>query len=78
MIIGQRGFPQSSFAPLHWRHMLAGGLSVTSTDLAASSSMSMACAGITFESQAILRGRGIRKVQVRVFLKVVVREQTRP
>jgi DNA repair protein SbcD/Mre11 len=55
-MIGHLGFPQSSFAPLHRRHIHAGGFSTTSIDLATSSSTPVTAAGITFESQVTLRG----------------------
>src|ERR1035441_7543758 len=55
-MIGQRGLPQSSFAPLQRRHIQAGGFSTTSIDLAALSSKPMASADITLESHVILEG----------------------
>ena len=54
-IMGQRGFPQSSFAPLQLRHIQAGGVSVTSMERATSSKPILS-EEITFESQVILRG----------------------
>ena len=55
-MIGQRGLPQSSFAPLQLRHIHAGGFSTTSMDLTALSSKPMASADITLESHVILEG----------------------
>jgi len=54
-IIGQRGFPQSSFAPRHRRHIQAGGVSVTSIERATSSNPILS-EEITLESHVILRG----------------------
>jgi hypothetical protein len=54
-IIGQRGFPQSSFAPLHCKHIQAGGVSVTSMERATSSKPILS-EEITFDSHVILRG----------------------
>ena len=54
-IMGQRGFPQSSFAPLQLRHIQAGGVSVTSIERATSSNPILS-EEITFDSQVILRG----------------------
>ena len=55
-MIGHLGFPQRSFAPLHWRHIQAGGFSTTSIDLATSSSSPVIVDGMTFESQVMRRG----------------------
>src|SRR5712692_3520831 len=55
-MIGHLGFPQSSLAPRHARHIQAGGFSTTSIDLATSSSSPVTEAAITLESQVILLG----------------------
>lgn len=49
--------PQRSLAPLHARHIQAGGESVTSMVLARLSSSPMLSGVMTFESQVIRRGK---------------------
>jgi hypothetical protein len=58
-IIGHLGLPQSSFAPLHCRHIQAGGLSTTSIERATSSSRPVTLEGITLESHAIFLGNRV-------------------
>src|SRR5271157_3581217 len=58
-IIGHLGLPQRSFAPLHARHIHAGGFSTTSIDLATFSSRPVTVDGITLESHSIRRGKRV-------------------
>jgi hypothetical protein len=52
-MIGHLGFPHSSFAPLHCKHIHAGGFSTTSIDRATWSSKPVTDDGITLESHSI-------------------------